>query len=452
MDGGTLNIKGSTSIKSAGAPIYSSGTADNTVNIESGTLESTDWQAIEMCNSTGNINIGKKDGIVNKETPILKSAVKQFNTRSYRMHMNFYDGQLIGGHGNIIGVSINELEEGYQLVENEYEEDNQYKSMSLDQISSVAEIQGDSESNKTYDTLEEAVNSCPNVETQTTIKLLKTIYQTEQIIIPKDKNIKLDLNGQELFALTDNTIRNEGKLEIVDSTKSAEDENPTERTYNLLGTTGGTVIQNALLENEEGTKEKAVLTIGKGIKIYYTASGLNYNEYKYPIQNQGTLKTNDAILKATGGYVYVINNTGTFELERGAIETSGNYAYGIYGNSTEASTINGTNITLTGNNSYGIYNDNEGTITINENTTITTQASSVYNNKTGKIVMNGGTLSSKSNTIDNRSTGTIELNSGDIKSESSSNSSGGIYNNSGGTININNGSITCNYSGICNNR
>ncbi len=452
--GGILNIKGETSIKSTGASIYSAENIETTVNIESGTLESTKSQAISMNNSTGNINIGMKDENVKDNSPSLKSAKSKWTILSNRMKLNIYDGQFIGGKYQIIGTTINELEKGYDLVSDTYQYNGEdgFELVKLGNPEEEAKIMtNDAEEGTTCSTLKQAVEKADNTQNsnnQITIKVLKDIYQARQIQIKKGQNIKIDLNGHKFFAMTDEALYNEGTLEIVDSTKKdSEIESESDEDYNLIGSTGATIIHNVAEKNSDETGSKGKLILGKGIKVNYTTSGVN-KEYKYVIKNEGELKTEGTTITVSGEYVHVIDNTGIIDLNRGKITTTGANTYAIYSdstniNETERSKINGVNISETGSSSYGVYNNNNGIIEINEGTTIESKGPAIDNYSTGQIIINNATItcSGLAHTIYNEAKGIIDINGGKIESQTTSNTYCCIRNNNGGTINIKSGEI-----------
>ena len=452
INGGILNIKGKTNIKSSGASIYSGEDSNTTVNIESGTIESINSQAIIMNKATGDINIGIKDEEVNTDSPILKSALSEWTVRSDMMNLNFYDGKLIGGKYKIIGASIVELEDGYNLVSDKYTDDKgtEFDEIKLGKSEGEAELKNGSETEKTYPTLKDAIEaaSTENPEQQTTIKLLKDVYQAHQIKIKKGQNIKIDLNGHKFFALIDEALYNEGTLEIVDNTKmNSEIESEADDDYNLIGSTGAVIIHNVAAKNDDETSSKGKLTLGKGTKVNYTASGVS-TQYKKVIRNDGELKTDGATITVSGNYIYVIDNIGTIDLNGGKITTSGTNTYVVYSdgtntNETEKSKISGVNISQTGSNSYGVYNNNNEIIEIKGKTNIESKGTAIYNHVTGKIVIDDVTItcSGAANAIDNEGQGTIDINSGKIESKATSNSYFCIRNYNGGTINIKDGEI-----------
>ncbi len=463
LNSGNIDIKGDeTVIKSVGRVIYSSNSSSNTevnINIESGTLESTALGVIDGPNLSGSINLGKEDGYVNENYPILKSATSNWATYSNLMHLNIYDGKIIGEKEKIIGASIGKLEEGYELIaETESNEDGvEYQVVKLGTTTGVAELIPEGQSSgKTYNTIQEAVEACStkNGENPSTIKLLKDVDLVRQIVIKPEQNIKLDLNNHKITVMTDDAIYNQGKLEIIDeSTEEQSNE------YNLIENAGTSIIRNAVVENEEETSVQGDLKISKGVRIYYTTSGTG-NPYKKIINNEGKLtiddgeesESNDKIkILGTGSYIYAIYNSGTMDVDGCTITIENINSTGIYNDSQNDSTIQDTNIKFTRDSGYGVYNNTTGKLCLNNGTKIETFAYSVYNKDQGTIVIDGADITCSSSTvIYNNSNGKIEIKTGKITATSSY-SSGYCINNGKGEIEISGGEMTARKNCIYNN-
>ncbi len=457
--GGTTYIKGETDIKSVGPAIYADEDKNLELNIISGTVESTGAEAISMGNTTGNINIGTKGDEVNTDNPSIKSAISGWTLDSNRMYLNFYDGKLIGAQDKVIAMSVKELENDHDIVDGEYEgEDKEQREvLVLGNTRDVAKVVNNSEDDVEYDTLKKAVEACKKDagEQQTTIKLLKNINQTEQIKIEEGQNIKIDLNGYKLYAMTDDTIYNEGKLEITDSTKQVETTDSTEEKENdknLMCYTGVTVIHNVAKTEESNTDSKSDLTIGDGIGIYCTKSGVS-KDYKTVIKNEGKLKTSNVEIEAIGSYIYPIENLEEAEITGGSITTSNRNAYNVYNDTSETLKLKDVNITTDNStNSYGVYNKKEGTVEIEGTTKISTEGTSIYNYTTGEIIIDNAKIENKSySTIENIDNGTITINDGEITSNAGS-SNPCINNYKNGVININGGTVTSNKTNAISNQ
>ncbi len=455
--GGTVYIKGETKINSVGPAICANEDANLELNIVSGTLESTQAQAILMGNTTGNITIGTKGSDVKTDNPVIKSGNSEWTIDSNRMHLNFYDGRLIGTQDKVIAMSVEELENGYDIVDTEDEGENQEQRevLILGHTENVAEVPKGSENSTKYNTLKKAVEECNkdgSEEQTTTIRLLEDINQTEQIKIEEGQNIKIDLNGHKLYAMTDDTIYNKGKLEITDSTKqlettdsaqeleTADSTEEKEADKNIMCFTGVTVIHNAGKTEEDNTTSKGELTIGNGISIYCTKSGMS-SAYKTIIKNEGKLNTNNTKIDATGNYIYPIENLEEAEITGGSITTSGSNAYGICNDTSKKLKLKDVNITTNSSTgSYGVYNKKEGTVEIEGDTNISTSVQSIYNYGAGDVTINNATISCKNNSaIYNNDTGKITINGGNITNSTKSYAC--INNNKDGTIEMHGGTV-----------
>ena len=94
-----------------------------------------------------------------------------------------------------------------------------------DQVATLAIITGKEAriGRKTYTLLEDAIAAASTTGEQVEIVLLKDIKKGQRVIVPNNKNIKLNLDGYTLTtSAADYVLENQGKLEIVDSTATAE--------------------------------------------------------------------------------------------------------------------------------------------------------------------------------------------------------------------------------------
>lgn len=140
----------------------------------------------------------------------------------------------------------------------------------------VAAIVGD----KYYVSLQSAVDNIA-ADTKTTIKLLKDV--AEDVTIPADKNIVLDLNGFTLTNVEDHTITNEGTLEVVGE-----------------GTVDNITHGRAAICN----KVDATATLNGGTYTRSKEKGQSAEESGnnsfYTIQNFGTMTINDNVVVNQG--------------------------------------------------------------------------------------------------------------------------------------------------------
>ena len=127
-----------------------------------------------------------------------------------------------------------------------------------------------------YKTLAEAVAAADNA----TVTLLKDV--TENVTIPADKTITLDLNGKTLTNVDDHTILNNGNLTITGTGKVDNISHAKGALYNK-----GTVIVNG--GTFDRTKENGKTSNDSGSNSWYT------------IKNVGTMTINDGATVQTAG-------------------------------------------------------------------------------------------------------------------------------------------------------
>ncbi|MBQ2916926.1 MAG: hypothetical protein IJE59_01935, partial [Clostridia bacterium] len=400
------------------------------------------------------LNMGNKENEVSKGPYIEGETIGIENKGTF----NFYDGTIRGIKA--IEGTINEKAEGYNVLIGKTEDEVKQEAVLGTIGEAVARID-----NNYYVSLESAVNALVKEneeleENQTTITMINDTLTTNPINIEKYMNIKLDLNGKIVSsnATGEYMIKNDGKLEITDSSE----ENIGEIT---------TTSNNILVDNQDG----AVLKIAGGkLSSYKTYCIYNKGTGAIEITGGTVINTNNSY-----GYNYCIYNEdeGTVNITGGEITGENGYSsYGIYTISTK--TIEVTGGTITGD-SYGIYvgaashklgetpkkagtaninggtinggiSNGSGTININEGTIITTNAIAVSNGS-GIVNINGGTITNNSGYKSNsqkgisNSSGTININEGTITS-----TYGSGISNSSGTININGGTVESYYTGIDN--
>ena len=318
-----------------------------------------------------------------------------------------------------------------------------------------------------YTTLQNAINAANNAENggkgtsedEIEIDLIKDIGTDSNddsynmiYTVDNTKYIKLDLNGHTITTgVRNNVIQNEGKLEIIDSTK--------QDAYEIINDNNETEIVPAV----EGTGQ-----------IFSTTSDTILNK------SSGQLVISGGTISSQGSYCKAINNMGTSKLTvQGGIINNSYYAIAGEGTS-EITVLNGANISssnigikcsagskLTVNggsiycNSYSsraycISTEGYGNILIAGGTISTNGANCLYatnqSNNTGNIIINGGTFESPStgNPIIecNPSYGNLVLtiNNCNITSKSTvvSTNYKTITNINGGTFNINSGKLFSN--------
>ena len=209
-----------------------------------------------------------------------------------------------------------------------------------------------------YTTLASAVEAADNK----TVTLLKDV--TEDVVIPADKTVTLDLNGKKLTNVSSNTITNNGTLTITGT-----------------GTVDNVTHQKAALYNK-GTATVEGGTYTRSAEASTSATNSGNNSY-YVIDNYGTLTINKGTFKFSdtheGAFSSLIHN-GWYD---GSKNTSGQNA---------VMTINDGNFTQGTGGKITVKNDDYGELEIKGG--VFTQPQSnyycVYNYNIAKI--SGGTI------------------------------------------------------------
>lgn len=219
----------------------------------------------------------------------------------------------------------------------------------------VAEVEGTG-----YTTLASAIAEADNK----TVTLLKDV--TEDLVIPADKTVTLDLNGKKLTNVSSNTITNNGTLTI---TGEGTVDNVTHAKAAVWNNVGGTVI----IDGGTYTRSAEAST---------SATNSGNNSY-YVIDNYGTLTINK------GTFKFSDNNTGAFSslIHNGWYDGSKNTS-----ERNAVMTINDGNFTQGTGGKITVKNDDYGELEIKGG--VFTQPQSnyycVYNYNIAKI--SGGTI------------------------------------------------------------
>ncbi len=216
-----------------------------------------------------------------------------------------------------------------------------------------------------YPTLTKAIEAVPdNGESATTVTLIKD--STEDVTIPANKKVALNLNGKKLTNVSSNTITNNGTLTI---TGEGTVDNVTHAKAAVWNNVGGTVI----IDGGAYTRSTEAST---------SATNSGNNSY-YVIDNYGTLTINK------GTFKFSDNNTGAFS------SLIHNGWYDGRKNTSEQNavmTINDGNFTQGTGGKITVKNDDYGELEIKGG--VFTQPQSnyycVYNYNIAKI--SGGTI------------------------------------------------------------
>ena len=415
----------------------------------------------------GTLTLGEKDGIVSTEIPAITGTT--YGIYNMEGTFNFYDGIIKGT--TAIQQYIHDTEIGYDVQMSTDEENIQ--TAILSNAMPVAEIV---ETGEKYYTLKEALLECTTSELKT-IKMLKNIQISnaeKRIEILENSNVKIDLNGYNILTTIENTVINNGKLEITNENTNV--------TPMIKGNKNNIFVNNAsgILKISDidmrittaGTNQSYnTLIYNKGFVESYNVNIDEKVKYIYVWYNvdQGSILASESNITSTG------NTTGIYNIGSGKIEIT-NVSMNLGGSSNGIENIGTSNVVLNNysvtlyryNGSYGVYNIN-GKVEINggtynevrtpiynENEVIINDINvinsySLENNKNGiltikegnittgitnystnSIIVDGGKIKNPDDyAINNRSTGKIIINAGEV---------GGI-NTSTGEIIIRNGII-----------
>ena len=223
---------------------------------------------------------------------------------------------------------------------------------------------------KKYETLADAIRLAAKGKT---VKLLAdTDITSNGLTIAKGKSITLDLSGHSLKAANtnDGNIKVCGKLTLTDSTDTAKNGTGRGKVYTETSYSYGSQDKVLIAAIDGGT---FIMESGLIDAASFTTDNANKGQFAVSVQNENS----DATVIINGGHI-----------------KAGWYA--VAGNGQD-STFNG-NITVNGGilestADYAIYHPHTGTTTINGGT-VYGAAGGVSLNR-GKLVVNGGTITSK---------------------------------------------------------
>lgn len=294
------------------------------------------------------VNVGKKDGKLNVESPIIEGDISG--------NVNFYDGVLIGATCDFTEIEEKTID-GKSLdvvtstIIHNNEEKNKIVLGEYDKVAKISKTQSGLELNNDvkyttddnyyyFNSLRDAVDVCPlSSDNSIEIILEKDIEIATKLECCEGKNIKININGHNIRMYND--LINNGKLEITNSEDTGE-------IY------GKSSIQN---NNELYIRNNVVKIINKNnLKIdgLTHKCGLeNYGSLIVYSGDIGSLKNlGDGICTINGGTFNTVNNTGNAQLniENGEIK--------YLSNSTEKENglniISGTIETLSSSKSISI--------------------------------------------------------------------------------------------------
>lgn len=266
-------------------------------------------------------------------------------------------------------------------------------------------------------TLQDQISNAPDGQ-QTTITLQDNV--SEDLTIPAEKNILLDLNGHKLTNVSGNTIANNGTLSITGTGTVDNISHGKAAVYNNVGGTvtlnGGTYTRSKETgEPTDGSAKNSYynivnwgeMTINNGVTVEQNGN------FSSMIENgfySGNGKTNNPKLTINGGTFSGGLNTVKND-DRGVLEIKD----GTFTNVSQAAVLNWNNATIDGGN----FQANEDAQAVVLNGQID-DAMDV-----GKLTINGGNFTARGNgtvikemTNGAKSIGTVEINDGTFASES----------------------------------
>ena len=175
-----------------------------------------------------------------------------------------------------------------------------------------------------YKTLPEAVAAAKNGETVT---LLEDV--TENVTIPTDKTITLDLNGKTLSGGKNNdkaALLNEGTVTIKDSSatktgtiKREDDADKTGTSYYVIKNLGTMTIEQANVNNNSGYKETNSAGSMKGSSLICNGDRADDNETTLTI-NDGVFEQQNFLAVKNGAMGILNVNGGKFTSKHSAIQ------------------------------------------------------------------------------------------------------------------------------------
>ena len=436
----------------------------------------------------GNITIGKDDENVSKEIPsVIAKTAGVYNNGKY----SFYDGIIKGDIG--ISGKVTNIPDGYFVL---IEEEESQEKLTLEKAESNANLKiayvGDDETTL-YGDIQDAVNAC-GAENTITIAQNCTISGNNIIRIGENQKITINLNGKRLKTYSDNNIfTNEGELILEDSIGTGSIEGYSNSVVDNKGklTANGIKIKSdtygiyneqsgeATLSNcEISGNEYAICNEGKAIVennsnitngIYNKETGdLEVKNSNIIVENSDKNKFLDKVTNMYTSEIVaygIYNEKGIAKIdstnisnsqietdfkaygiynEEGKIDVTDSKidiniyekieGYGIYNNSEQLSTVNGTDITVKDEyrncTMYGIYNTGKSNLEV----------------KTSTIEAKGTCADSKTKSYSGKSYGIY--NEGTLNVEETNINTSNIYNHAYGIRNEASGKITLNESNI----
>ena len=259
-----------------------------------------------------------------------------------------------------------------------------------------------------YETLDLAIAGADSGDT---IRLLKNLSDESTPTIIQDKEIKIDLAGNELTL--NKKITNSGTLDIYSSVDGGTIINPINNSITNNGTLtlNGTSADHTLNIINNSTIRTAMIyiinntgtaTLNDNVTITYSNNGVSGNAARYIVSNAGTLTVNGATLinnmdrTANESGITMATTAATSSnvtFNYGTIETSGT---GIYNYASTKNTIADPAIKIAGGTikssaNYAIYNTKQDSMVYITGGELISMSNNVINTN-GNVTMTDGTI------------------------------------------------------------
>ena len=180
---------------------------------------------------TGTCTLGYNDNIQSAIPSVISPTVQGNTYGIYKEKsgetegiFNFYDGKIIGGKSAIGGST--KIDDKPALYDVSIVAENDKQTAVLAVVNGIEALIGNTRFNTLEDAFSEVeANQKFNVNTPVEIDVVAEVTIEDPIVLSKNKNVKLDLNGHSITGVKDNYVfENSGKLEIIDTTKGKDDE------------------------------------------------------------------------------------------------------------------------------------------------------------------------------------------------------------------------------------
>ena len=352
----------------SGLQNYGTATANN-CTIKSGTaVMAASWADSKQ---SYNSNTYLNDCTISGSPYAVSSGRTDKSTAKQRVNVNggSYTGNIDSGAGS--DITINAEVKGNMRVVNDFSYNLGSASYITSGPSKVTLAEGGSVSgtinaaakngNTYYSTVTNAVEEATNGNT---IELVQDT--TEDVVIPADKTVTLDLNGKKLTNIRDNTITNHGKIEIIDKTGKGVVDNITNAKTAI--TNDGTVVLRGgtYTRSQEAGKDKdngggnSYYTIlndnGGSLTIYDGVTVYNKGHFSSMIRNGGTAGAESKLYINGGTFSGGINTVKNDE--SGYLNISG----GDFSNTTQFVVMNWHKAEISGDATFAVNDTAEAVL------------------------------------------------------------------------------------------